>query len=207
LLFLENVKGLLSHDEWRTFKTILATLTELGYDLQWQVLNSKNHGVPQNRERVFIVWHLRGTRRPEVFPFAGQSNENTTLGVTTETAIARTLTAWGHSGGNHSGMTIISKTVRAGWRSSPHGSKQNWDSYEHQGQIRRLTPGECAALQWFPRNWHTWIVSDSQAYKCFGNAVTANVIRDVAIRLLLTIPWNSNTQIIPLSSPGSPRNQ
>ncbi len=69
LLLLENVKGLLSHDEGKTFYTIISTLDELGYDLQWQVLNSKNHGVPQNRERVFIIGHLRGTPRPEVFPF------------------------------------------------------------------------------------------------------------------------------------------
>ena len=68
LLLLENVKGLLSHDKGKTFATIISTLDELGYDIQWQVLNSKNHGVPQNRERVFIVGHLRGTSRPEVFP-------------------------------------------------------------------------------------------------------------------------------------------
>jgi len=74
LLLLENVKGLLSHDQGNTFYTIITTLDEMGYDLQWQVLNSKNHGVPQNRERVFIVGHLRGTRRPEVFPF-GESGE------------------------------------------------------------------------------------------------------------------------------------
>ena len=71
LCLLENVKGLLSHDEGRTFRTIIATLDELGYDVQWQVLNSKNFGVPQNRERVFIVGHLRGTARPQVFPFTG----------------------------------------------------------------------------------------------------------------------------------------
>jgi DNA (cytosine-5)-methyltransferase 1 len=71
LVFLENVKGLLSHDNGETFRTIIATLDELGYDIQWQVLNSKNHGVPQNRERVFIIGHLRGTSRPEVFPFTG----------------------------------------------------------------------------------------------------------------------------------------
>jgi len=52
LLFLENVKGLLSHDEGRTFATILKTLSELGYSVEWQVLNSKYFGVPQNRERV-----------------------------------------------------------------------------------------------------------------------------------------------------------
>jgi len=74
LLLLENVKGLLSHDNGNTFKTIIATLAELGYDLQWQVLNSKNFGVPQNRERVFIVGHLRATPRPKVFPI-GKSSE------------------------------------------------------------------------------------------------------------------------------------
>lgn len=68
ILFLENVKGLLSHDTGNTFRTILNTLDELGYDAEWQVLNSKNFGVPQNRERVFIVGHLRGERRREVFP-------------------------------------------------------------------------------------------------------------------------------------------
>jgi len=74
LFILENVKGLLSHDNGNTFKTIIATLTELGYDLQWQVLNSKNFGVPQNRERVFIIGNIRGTPRPEVFPIR-KSNE------------------------------------------------------------------------------------------------------------------------------------
>jgi DNA-cytosine methyltransferase len=73
---LENVKGLLSHDNGFTFKTIISTLTELGYDLEWQVLNSKNFGVPQNRERVFIVGHLRGQPRPEVFPITECSGTN-----------------------------------------------------------------------------------------------------------------------------------
>jgi len=68
LLLLENVKGLLSHDEGNTFATIISTIDELGYDCQWQVLNSKNFGVPQNRERVFIVGNLRGTSRSKVFP-------------------------------------------------------------------------------------------------------------------------------------------
>ena len=79
LLLLENVKGLLSHDNGTTFKIIIATLDELGYDVQWQVLNSKNHGVPQNRERVFIIGHLRGTRRPEVFPFRESNSEDIIL--------------------------------------------------------------------------------------------------------------------------------
>ncbi len=68
LLLLENVKGLLSHDNGRTFGTILATLSELGYFCEWQVLNSKDFGVPQNRERVFIVGHLGESGGREVFP-------------------------------------------------------------------------------------------------------------------------------------------
>ena len=75
LLFLENVKGLLNHDRGNTFETILSALDELGYDVEWQVLNSKNFGVPQNRERVFIIGHLRGKRTRGVFPFGGNSEE------------------------------------------------------------------------------------------------------------------------------------
>jgi DNA (cytosine-5)-methyltransferase 1 len=67
-VFLENVKGLLNHDGGRTFGVIVASLDELGYDVQWECVNSKNFGVPQNRERVFIVGNLRGKPRPEVFP-------------------------------------------------------------------------------------------------------------------------------------------
>lgn len=67
-LFLENVKGLLNHDRGNTFKTILGALDGLGYDVEWQVLNSKNFSVPQNRERVFIIGHLRGECTRNVFP-------------------------------------------------------------------------------------------------------------------------------------------
>ena len=73
LLFLENVKGLLNHDRGNTFEVILSTLDELGYDVEWQVLNSKDFGVPQNRERVFIIGHLRGGSGRKVFPLSGES--------------------------------------------------------------------------------------------------------------------------------------
>jgi DNA (cytosine-5)-methyltransferase 1 len=82
LLLLENVKGLLSHDSGNTFKTILRSLDELGYDCQWQVLNSKDFSVPQNRERVFIIGHLRGTPRPEVFPITVNDSETTQRRIT-----------------------------------------------------------------------------------------------------------------------------
>lgn len=68
-LFLENVPGLLSHDGGRTFATILSALDELGYDVAWQVLNSKNFGVPQSRKRVYLVGYFRERCPGEIFSF------------------------------------------------------------------------------------------------------------------------------------------
>lgn len=79
-LFLENVRNLLSHDKGKTFERMLKILDELGYDAEWQVLNSKNFGVPQNRERVFIIGHLRGECTYRVFPIRGENKEFNTNG-------------------------------------------------------------------------------------------------------------------------------
>lgn len=68
-LLLENVPGLLSHDKGRTFATILSALSELGYDVTWQVLNSADFGVPQSRKRVYIVGYLRERCPGEIFSF------------------------------------------------------------------------------------------------------------------------------------------
>lgn len=91
ILFLENVKGLLNHDKGRTFETILQALDELGYNVEWQVLNSKDFGVPQNRERVFIIGHLRGEGGRKVFPI-GTYNEQT-VELPGERLTTNTLTA------------------------------------------------------------------------------------------------------------------
>lgn len=72
-LVLENVKGLLSHDSGKTFQTILGVLSDLGYRVEWQVLNSKDFGVPQNRERIYFVGHLRGECSGQVFPIGKSS--------------------------------------------------------------------------------------------------------------------------------------
>ena len=117
-LCLENVKGLLSHDNGRTFAVIISTLDELGYDIQWQVLNSKNFGVPQNRERVFIVGHLRGTARPEVFPFPYDA------GLPIETAQSKKTQS----------QAEISTTVRVGM-----GQKSD-DTYVEVGQAVVFIP-------------------------------------------------------------------
>jgi DNA (cytosine-5)-methyltransferase 1 len=183
LLWLENVKGLLSHDDGRTFNTIINTLDELGYDVQWQVLNSKNFGVPQNRERIFIIGHLRGTPRPQVFPFRENSEADIVLPTLT------TRYYGGQANGGYIGnisqqgevMAINTKqqgdpqftehapTLTANMFKEPpmvmipggrvgKGVAQTLDTGMQQHtiqdmKIRRLTPMECERLQGFPDGW------------------------------------------------------
>jgi len=74
MLLLENVKGLLSNDRGQTFEAILQELGRIGYWTEWQIFNSKHHGVPQNRERVFLIGHLRNGRSRPIFPI-GETDE------------------------------------------------------------------------------------------------------------------------------------
>lgn len=75
ILFIENVKNLLSVNLGSDFLKLLIELDEIGYDAEWQVLNTKNFGVPQNRERVFIIGHIRGRSGRKVFPIRGNSQQ------------------------------------------------------------------------------------------------------------------------------------
>ena len=75
-ILFENVKGLLNHDKGRTFEIILEVLDGMGYDCQWELLDSQNFGVPQHRERVFLIGNLRGKPRPKVFPIGRTENKN-----------------------------------------------------------------------------------------------------------------------------------
>ncbi len=169
ILFLENVKGLLSHDQGNTFGTILNTLDELGYDCEWQVLNSSAYAA-QSRERVYIIGHLRGERRSEVFPFTNTGTNNLikiidghqTYRVYSPAGLARTLMGEGGNLNDKAGQYLIG------------------------GKIRRLTPKECFRLQGFPDvafDKAAEVTSDSQLYKQAGNSVTVNVIHEIAKRL------------------------
>lgn len=171
LLLLENVKGLLSHDNGRTFKTIISALDELGYDLQWQVLNSKDFGVPQNRERIYIVGHLRGTPRPQVFPFSGGDRDLIPGDRQGTKSLADTVTAhYGHRNGRGTHVEVDSQFLKASQKLPDamrvRGVNGNSVTLKSLGggmgaktglyatpAIRRLTPVECERLQGFPDNW------------------------------------------------------
>lgn len=154
MFLLENVRGLKSHDNGKTFVIILDTLRTLGYEVHYNVLNTKDYGIPQNRERIFFV----GFKDPREFVWP-HKHQPITLKQFFGGAWARDT----------------AHTVRAGGRSSGITDKHNWDSYYYENEIRKLTPRECAALQGFSKDFII-PVSSHQAYKQFGNAVSVNVV-------------------------------
>jgi len=156
-LLLENVIGLLNHDNGRTFANILAALDESGSDAEWQVLNSK-YFVPQNRERVFIIGHLREKTSPEIFPIP-ESIEQFSKKQVPEF--------------RRDGLITLFKVA------DTESTRRNLLS---RHEVRHLTPLEYERIQGFPDNW-TQGISDTQRYKCIGNAVTPPVVEHILSHL------------------------
>ena len=173
LLLLENVKGLLSHEAGRTFSTIIATLDELGYDTQWQVLNSKCHGVPQNRERIFIVGHLRGTPRPEVFPIR-EVAANTHERQSASSRKAEDPKTQRHCGHTHEPVTL---------RARRHIHRRT-DSPDDSIHVAALTERRTEEARQIRRNAAGWGFSPRRAKYLdrrtdgIGNCVTASPNRE-----------------------------
>lgn len=136
-LLLENVKGLLNHDEGATFETILGALDELGYNVEWQILNSKDFGVPQNRERVLIVGHLRGECTRRVFPLSKSGQQATSIKEQYSNTIT---TRYGNSQG--AGAYIVeskSQKVRSIGNIHPSGNGMNGEVYDSTGLAPTLS--------------------------------------------------------------------
>ena len=119
-LLLENVPGLLSHDGGRTFATILDVLSDLGYDVAWQVLNSKDFGVPQDRKRVYIVGYLRERCAGEILSFneaGGADLIQVVPGkqggrIYSDRGASCTLTSGGGGGGAKTGLYEITLPIK-----------------------------------------------------------------------------------------------
>ena len=173
-LVLENVKGLLSHDGGQTFQRILRVLADLGYRVEWQVLNSKNFGVPQNRERVFIVGYLGERSGQEIFPL-------TTYSQSASVVALQQLNKAESQGNRIYDSSGLATTLA----SQAGGLGAKTGLYQIDTQVRRLTPTECERLQGFPDGW-TAGLSDTQRYKTLGNAVTVPVVTAVINQLVKT---------------------
>lgn len=202
VVVLENVKNLVNHDSGKTFERIKRELDEAGYDVFAEVLNSKDFGIPQRRNRIFIVAFNRDSFRTGKFNFP-EKNE---LHLTTQDLLDEdvqekyfltkrlepTILGYGTKG-YIAKPTIdlpISKTLTATMHKMHRASQDNYVTdernftinvidKENRIPVRKLTPNECRKLQGFPTDWNQ-VVSDCQAYKQFGNAVTVDVAYAVA---------------------------
>jgi len=155
-------------------------LDEIGYDVEWDVLDSAEV-VPQHRERIFIVGHLRGRSTRKVFPIVrkGQQPDN-------EVKQVGNLTPGGSFGGNPQVGRVYGTDGIAPTLSTMQGGGQEpkiLDDY----RVRKLTPLECWRLQGFP-DWafdraREAGLSDSQLYKQAGNSVTVPVIKAIAEKM------------------------
>lgn len=192
VLLLENVKGFARHQKGETFATVRAILEDLGYYVHAKVLNAKNFGLPQNRERIYIV----AFQTDNYFSFPEPLDTEVKLGdilskeeVDPKYTLSDSLWA-GHqrrkrehrSKGNGFGYSLFQKsskyTSTISARYYKDGSEILIDQEDGRNP-RKLTPREAARLQGFSSNFII-PVSDSQAYKQFGNSVPIPVIEAIA---------------------------
>jgi DNA (cytosine-5)-methyltransferase 1 len=194
MVLLENVKGFTTHDKGRTMAVVKETLEELGYNVFHKVLNAKDFGVPQNRERVFIVAINKKKLGSIGFEYPAPKKVETQLGDILDAKVDEKYTIsnklWaGHkrrlkehrAKGNGFGYSLFNTK-------SPYTSTISARYYKDGSEIlveqkdanpRKLTPREAARLQGFPEKFKI-PVSDNQAYKQFGNSVAVPVIHAIA---------------------------
>ncbi len=201
LVLLENVKGFTSHDKGKTFATVIAALDELGYNTSSKVLNASDFGLPQNRERIFIV----GVNRRKIcgvdFKFPKPPKTPVKVGDILERRVdAKYVLSnklWsGHKRrlrehrerGNGFGYSLFTPSSP---RTSTISARYYKDGSEiliaTSGNPRKITPREAARLQGFPESFII-PVSDTQAYKQFGNSVAVNVVSAIAKEMLKLLP-------------------
>jgi DNA (cytosine-5)-methyltransferase 1 len=197
-LLYENVKGMLSSNYGFDFLEILLEMDSLGYDIEWQLLNSKDFGVPQNRERVYTSGHLRKKGARKIFPIVS------TVGCKNPGV---TLTARGY-GSQRNGTYVVENPVRLKLLIPGADAQRVYDGkmlgrtlkgesggqggkmglYLIDDRIRQLTPREAWRMQGIQEKYIDKVItagiSDTQMYRGAGDACTVNVIYEIARRLV-----------------------
>lgn len=163
--FLENVRGLLTHDGGKTFSVIQKVLTEeLGYSLYYKIVKASDFGVPQHRPRLYMVGFKNKNIKfefPEPIPL--KTTMSDVMGGKVDKEVGYTLRV----GGRHSGVN----------------DRRNWDCYIVDGVERCMTPREGLKMQGFPDSF-VFPVSESQAMKQLGNSVAVPAIQATAKRII-----------------------
>ncbi len=201
VIFLENVKGFVNHDKGNTFEVIKKTLEDMGYSIFHKILNAKDFGVPQNRERIYIVAFLGKNIN---FSFPEKIEDDIKLGdilddnVDPKYTISDKLWA-GHKRrkeehkikGNGFGYCLFNHESKYTSTISARYYKDGSEILIEQKNMnpRKLTPREAARLQGFPEEFDI-ITSDTQAYKQFGNSVAVPVIEAIAKEIKKTLENN-----------------
>jgi DNA (cytosine-5)-methyltransferase 1 len=166
--FLENVRGLLSHDGGRTFGEIKRVLTvELGYSLQEFVVKASDHGLPQLRPRLFMI---------------GFADPSLSIQRPSPRGLAYTMSDV--MGGKVD--REIGYTLRVGGKGSGVHDRRNWDGYIVDGVERRISVEEAKMLQGFPQDFQ-FPVSNTDAMKQLGNSVAVWAVRDFAAEIISTL--------------------
>ena len=208
---LENVKGLIAHDNGNTFKVILETLNELGYEVHYKILNTKDFNIPQNRERIYIVGFLKEVvLNSSVFDFPIeelkkpgylQVFKKAVLGDVLEKHVPDSYTisdkAWeglkrrkkrNQEAGKGFGYSLVNPESEYTRTLVAHYCKDgNEILLEQDGKNpRKLTERECARLQGFPEDF-ILPCSKTQTYKQLGNSVTVPVIYKIAQKIIMKL--------------------
>lgn len=194
VVFLENVKQLKGHDNGNTLKTILNHLRMAGYEnVQYKVLKARDFGIPQNRERIFIV----GFRDNNIlFDFPEPTNTPTRVGDILDTHIDEKYTISDRLWAGHQRRKKENKEKGKGFgygmvnADSPYTNTISARYYKDGSEIlieqegknpRKITPREACRLQGFPESYQfPETMSDAQLYKQFGNSVCVTVIKAIA---------------------------
>lgn len=200
-VILENVPGLLSSHEGRDFGIVIQTLAELGYGVAWRVLNSKHFGVPQSRQRVYIVGCRNDPERAAQILFepergTGHLEKGGVTGKKTLSPFMERATTAG--GGTSDGEEtpsdgiVVPKLSFCLSATTGRHTGTDWSRtyVAYRDRVRRLTPTECEGLQGFPSGWTLpvgWAddaTTDSARYHALGNAVSVPVIEWLAKRVV-----------------------
>lgn len=198
---LENVKQLKGHDKGNTFRVIMNHLMDLDYHVEAKILRASDFGVPQIRERIYIIGiDKKKYRIPDdyFFPFPKPTGQKARLGDILEKKVDEKYTISDRLWEGHQRRKVENKAMGKGFgytifnENSPYTSTLSARYYKDGSEIlveqegknpRKLTPRECARLQGFPEEFII-SVSNAQAYKQFGNSVAVPVIRALAKQLI-----------------------